>query len=162
MAIDLIKNTLKYTIFLGLIGMFIAWAFHLNSSFVEIKSINGISILTFNWYSYISSLNDAWSTNALNFEDILPPGEFVEVEGAIWDETFWNTLFNNMAYIIQWIYFPLNFSAYIFRWFCWVIRLGLALIGWDFTIKANGDYNSILIQTLTWITQNLAIPYILQ
>lgn len=159
MALDLIKSTLKYTIFLGLIGIVIAWLFGLQNSFSHSETINGMKILVFDYKIYVDSLTNSFMTNALQFEDILPNRTWQEVQGAVWDEVFWNSLFNNMALIFDWLYFPLNFLLWIIRWISWVMRVALALIGWDFT-TVNGEYNSTLIKVLTWIIEQLMIPYI--
>lgn len=156
MILDTIKSTLKYTIFLGLIGMFIVWAFNLNSAFATKQIINGQEIYTFNWFNYLTALNDAWSTTALDINEIMPNREWQTATDLV---TFFTAWGNDMAFIFDWLIFPLNFFLWLIRWFCWIINLLLALIGWDFSLT-DGEYNSMLIKILNWMKESLIIPYI--
>ena len=164
MTIDLIKQTLKYTIFLGLIGLFVMYAFKLHGTFVDTRVINGQTIYTFNWYTYINNLNNAWTTTTLSFEEILPSREYIDLNDIGFDpldEDYWGAIYNNIALTFDWIYFPINIILWLIRWLAWVFKLVLALIGWDFT-KDPGlyTYNSGLVNALTWIVNELMIPYL--
>ena len=68
-------------------------------------------------------------------------------------ESFW-------ALIFDWLYFPINFILWLLRWVCWLLKIMLAIIGWNTLQDANGNYYSVLAQILAWITQNLMIPYV--
>lgn len=163
MTYDLAKNMMKFTIFLGIIGIFIAWAFQLQNTFVQTRTITvgeySSTMYYFDWYKYTNTLSNVWTTDALDFSTIIPT--------RTWDSSATiGALVNNIAYVFDWLYFPINFLAYILRWICWITRLSLGLLGWDFSMNTTivgeewEQYNSVLIKVLTWITQKLVIPYI--
>lgn len=161
MILDIVNKLLKPVIIIACVSMVITWAFNVQNMLITETTYNGITMKVVNFRLYLQNLTNAWETNALNFNDVIPPGSWQEVSGSIVDSSFWNSLFNNMAYIIQWLYFPINFLLYITRWVAWIVKLALALIGWNTATNSNGEYYSSLVQILVWITQNLKIPYIL-
>lgn len=161
MIIDIINKLIKPIIIIACISMVITWAFNIQNVLITDINIDEIQMKVVDFRLYLMNLTNAWESNALNFDDVIPPGDWQEVTGSIVDDTFWNALFNNMGYVIQWLYFPINFLLYITRWVAWLCKLLLALIGWNVGKNSNGDYYSTLVQILVWVTQNLKIPYIL-
>ena len=69
-------------------------------------------------------------------------------------------LINNLAFIANWAYFPINFILWVIRWLAWLINILLAIIGWPTQKNELGEYYSNLAMILNWVTENLMIPYI--
>jgi len=153
MIIDLIKDSWKPLILIALVSLTITWAFGIYNVMIQQQTINGIEIYTFNIRIYLSNLSNAWQTNALNFQDVIP--------SRTWSNDWsWSNIGNNMAFIFDWLYFPINFVLWLDRWICWLLRLLLAIIGWNIGLDENGNYYSTLSMILTWCIENLFIPYI--
>lgn len=160
MIYDLIKASWKPLILIALVSLTITWAFNIENTLITTQIINGVEIRTFNAHTYLTNINNAWKTNALNFNDILPPLQWQEVTGNMLQNQFWEALLNNLAFIANWAYFPINFILWLFRWVTWLINILLALIGWNTQQRIDGSYYSNLVMINEWVTQNLMIPYI--
>lgn len=160
MIYDLIKASWKPLILIALVSLTITWAFNIQNTMITTQTINGIKIMTFNAHTYMQNISNAWRTNALNFQDIIPPTQWEDVSGNMLQSQFWESLVNNMAVIANWAYFPINFVLWILRWVTWLCNILLAIIGWNTQQDAYGNYNSNLVMINDWITQNLMIPYI--
>ena len=159
MILDLVNKLIKPITIIALVSIVATWAFNVQNVLITDTTINGVAIKTVDLRTYLINITNAWETNALNFEDILPSRQWEEVTGSVIDSTFWNALFNNMALIFDWLYFPINFILWILRWISWLLKLLLAVIGWNVG-QNNGVYYSQLVEILVWITKNLMIPYI--
>ena len=154
MILDLTNKLIKPVTIIALISIVITWAFNIQNILVETQTINGITIKVVNLRTYLSALSNAWETNALNFDDILPTRQFESTNNFISD------ISNNMLALFDWLYFPINFLLYIIRWTCWIFKLLLTIIGWNTGVDSYGNYYSELARILTWVTQNLMIPYV--
>lgn len=160
MIYDLIKTAWKPLIFIALVSLTTTVAFNIQNTMITTEIINGIKIYHFNLQTYLQNMNNAWQTNALNFEDIIPPTQWVEVTGNMLQNEFWRSLINNLAVIANWAYFPINFILWLLRWVTWLCNILLAVIGWNTQKDAMGNYYSNLVMINDWVTQNLMIPYI--
>lgn len=160
MIIDLIKTAWKPLIFIALVSLTATWAFNLPNTMITTEIINDIKIYHFNMQTYLQNINTAWQTNALNFKDILPPTQWKNIDANVLDKEFWQALINNLAFIANWAYFPINFILWVIRWLAWLINILLAIIGWPTQKNELGEYYSNLAMILNWVTENLMIPYI--
>lgn len=156
MILDIVNKSMKYIIIIALISLVSTWAFGIYNNMIQETTINGITIKTFDIRIYLNNVSNAWNTAALDFETILPDREWDDT--AAWNN--WDGLFNNIALLFDYLYLPINFVLYILRWIAWILRLALAIIGWNISTDGNGVYFSNLAYILTWITQNLMIPYL--
>lgn len=156
MILDLVNKFIKPITIIALISIVSTWAFGIYNVLITEQTINGITIKTVDLRIYLDNLVNAWSTTALNFDSILPQRTWDNT--AAWNN--WDGIFNNLAFLFDWLYFPLNFILYILRWISWIFKLALALIGWNVGQDNNGIYYSELAKILAWITQNLFIPYV--
>lgn len=159
MLLDLIKTTWKPLLLIALVSLTAVWAFNIQSLIVEKATINGIQMYVFNVRNYLQNVSNSWERSALNFEDILPPVQWQELGNNPFDEEFWTALLNNLAFIADWLYFPINFILWLWRWGAWLIRLMLGIVGWNIQ-QVNGQYYSELAKILNWVITNLMIPYI--
>ena len=160
MIIDLVNKLIKPITIIALISIVATWVFNIQNVLISEQTINNVRIKVVDLRLYLLNISNAWQSNALNFNDILPTRLWEEVTGSIIDSTFWNALFNNMALIFDWLYFPINFILWLLRWLCWLLKIVLAIIGWNVGYNSNGVYYSQLVEILVWITDNLMIPYI--
>lgn len=148
---SLIQKTMKYTMMIGLLSFVFAFALNIEMSFIGTETINGQTLTTFQLDAYLRNLSNTWNGYPLQFRDILPP--------RTWDSTgTWDAIFNNLAYIFDWIYFPLNLVLYVVRWFAWILCLVFALFG--FTMTVNPETITGLNDILPWLVSHLMIPYI--
>lgn len=160
MILDLVNKLMKPIMIIAIISIVITWAFNVENVLITDVTYNGIQMKTLDFRLYLENVNSAWITNALNFQDILIDREWVEIEGNITKSQFWEDLGNNLAFLFDCLYFPINLILWINRWISWLIRIVLALIGWNVGTRADGSYYSTLVQILDWIIENFKIPYI--
>lgn len=148
----IVKKTMKYTIFIGIMALVMAFALGLQFSFISQQTINGQTLTTFNLSGYLENLSNNWNGFPIGFDKILPP--------RTWADTgdWWADAGNNIALVFDWIYFPLNLILYIIRIFAWVLILVLSLLG--FTMNMQATTITGINDLLPWLVNNLMIPYI--
>lgn len=160
MLIDLIKTAWKPLILIAVVSLAVTTAFNLPNLLITTEYINGVKISHFNLQTYLNSISNAWESNALNFEDILPDREWEEITSSFVESQFWEAIGNNIALLFDYVYFPINFILWVLRWICWLVKILLTIIGWPTMMNTNGTYDSVLTTILVWIIQNLQIPYL--
>lgn len=166
----LIKKLIPIISILALISITILGLFNLNNLLVKTETIEGMKIYTFDLYTYITNINRGFSTEAIQFETIIPSRTWDKAMNNGIDIPKWiATFINNFALMIDWLYFPINFILYTIRWTIYIIEGLLTLIGWPIKayttdlsghIKNTPVYSSILVTILEWAKVNLIIPYL--
>ena len=165
----LVKKLMPIIIVLGLISITLTLIFNLENQLTYEMTINGIKLYVFDLDKYIQNLNNAWDTLSLDFFTIIPDATFKTANGNMLTADYWNTMFDNFKVIFNWMYMPINFVMYIWRWIAFFIQIALTLMGWPIIMKGGEVegwiqntpvYTSVLQTILTWIKWNLVIPYL--
>lgn len=137
-------------IMLGTIGYIINSIFNRNSvSFLHPIVISGETYYTYDLLGYIKNIKE--TITDLSILELATPEREWSNAGNI------QAIINNLVVIFNWIYMPINVILWPIRIVGYLLLNLLALIGINIQ---NPTYSSGLIKTLTWITQNLSIPYI--
>ena len=152
---NLIKKIMPAIILLGCIGLILTLLFGYNTLVNEYITPNGVKMYYIDIPQYAENINNAITGTPPPFETITPSRTWVAVAGTDW----YKDLVNNLAYLFDWLYFPINVILYALRWVAWVYKIEFAVIGWPMK-QINGSYQSVIIQILNWLSQNYMIPYI--
>ena len=121
----------------------------------------GIKITYYDYGQYFIQVSNSFNTFGAQLQ--------LEFPWRTWqtnmDLTNWlSVLMNNIAFIFDWMYMPINIALWVLRLMAWIIKSALVILG--FIEFANTPINGIVYQpewfmtTLTWMSQNLSIPYI--
>lgn len=161
MILQLVRKTSIFFIGIGLLALAIVFIFGEQTSSIITTQTGSIGTYTTTFKTidipkYLDNLSNAWTNNPLNFEDILPSRTWQNGGNIV----NWEPIFNNLALIFDWIYFPLNLLLWVIRWLCWVIRGISAVCGISVYVSPTGVYNSNLISILDFVIDKFMIPYV--
>ena len=134
----------------------------------QITTSTGSKMWCYDMKGYIDNINGAFN----GFEELKleqNPLSWQKTNANMLDSEFWNTLFNNIAYIFNFFIYALNIVLFVFRLIAYIVVNLLCIMGMvkDKTLwknPSNGLYYNIepnwLMKTFTWIAMNLQIPFI--
>lgn len=154
MDMTIIKKCLGWTVIIGTISLSLSWFMSFNLALLIKDSINGIEFYRIDLAYYTTNLSNTWDSFPATFNNLLPPRQ--------WDSTgTWDSIFNNIAYVFDWLYFPINLLLFFIRMISWFFVILLALMGIE-TAPAfiQGETAGTFIDTFVWVSKNLMIPYI--
>lgn len=146
----LIKKAAIFSIFIGIIGLSLNYLFGNSTiTYLQMKTINGVRLYTFDFLTYLQNLKIATAdTSKLQLATIT----------RTWNNTGdWNSLINNLAYILDVIIYGLNILIYPVRVIAYVMKAMLAIAGVDINNTGSGLY--WLINTMNVLMQT-QIPYV--
>lgn len=119
----------------------------------------GIKITYYDYGAYIVQLNNSFNTFGQELQLEWPPRVWKSVAGLDW----FDDLVNNLAFIFDWIYMPINVVLWPMRLSAWIVKQVFVILGFVAeTQTINGTtYNpEWFMKTFTWMSEHLAIPYI--
>lgn len=169
------KTALKISIILGIFGFVLFTMFGLNGYIEQITIPSSTFIIyKFNFANYVQAIKYAFTDmgNLLNLP--VNTTQFTPVDDIT---SFWN----NFKAALELIFItPINILLWIIRMYAWLVKGALTILGWPagtYPITLVGYhwdaiqlkfiygtyetiyYESVLMRTLNWISQNLIIPY---
>jgi hypothetical protein len=134
--------------------------FGINTPYLQTYTTElGQQITYYDYSAYFMQINNSFNNFGQQLQLQLPSRQWVNVGGLDW----FADLANNLAVVFNWIYFPLNVILWPIRLLTWILKETLILLGFvEFTTTVNNvTYNpEWFMTTLSWLSQNLAIPYI--
>ena len=148
---ELVRKVLPYTILFGCISWVLINIFDSSNGLIQPTTINGITIYTFDLRLHLKNIADAADWRPLINTDVLPARQWI----ANWTDaaSWWNALTNNIAYVFDWLYMPINTLLLLpARFSCWITKL-------FFTVFGVGNDN-VIMDLLSQLTTKLIIPYI--
>ena len=170
----IVKKTMKYVIIIALVSYILTYLFKFNTGIIQKYEVYGITQYRFSIKDYLVNLSNFNTYTNISITTIIPSRTWTD-PGSNWiSDQFWEAIINNIAYIFDWLYFPLNIILYVIRLAVYVVRLLLAVIGWPLSTHIQLStscgigqpycyevvFDSQLMQALTWITNKLIIPYV--
>lgn len=149
---EAVKATLKYLVLIGCIGIVLLFVFNTDTALLQKVSYNGFTFYKVDINTYIHNINYTAGSFPTDWEHLVPQRLVYELHTSIDIPEMWNTLFNNMLCMIDWLYFPINLILWLWRIVVWIGKMALSLLGIPNTWS--------LMQALNWITQHMFIPYL--
>lgn len=134
----------------------------------QITTSTGAKMWHFDTISYLRNIDGAF--NSLKELKITPnPREWIDSNASFLESEFWEAILNNMAFLFNQFLWFLNVILFVFRFAAYISTNILAILGMvnntlDWKNPQTGLISRYepnwLMQIMTFIAQNLEIPYV--
>lgn len=160
----ILKKLFPYIVIFGIFAIMLNNLFNEdNALFSTITTNSGLTMYKLDLHKYIYNLENMWKANTLQFNQLIQTRTWQTTNATMLQSEFWNVMINNLAYIFNWLYLPINIICFILRFVMYLAYLILGFLGFNTEYTAlNGTINSTspLMGIIEWIFTYFQIPYI--